>query len=105
MCRCADTLRTVNPLFARLGIPTDAETLTGIQRLIKERVTETRHLDFKRQLNNIDDLADDMSALANVGGGVLIIGIGIDKADCAASSQSMIFAWSSSRPCRRHEMG
>jgi len=53
--------------FARLGIATDAETLTGIQRLIKERVTETRHLDFKRQLNNIDDLADDMSALANVG--------------------------------------
>jgi hypothetical protein len=75
----------VNPLFARLGIPADADTLAGIQRLVDERASETRHLDFKRQLNNVDDLADDLSALANVGGGVLIIGIGTDKADCAVS--------------------
>jgi len=75
----------VNPLYARLGIPADIDTLTGIQRLINERVSETRHLDFKRQLNNVDDLADDLSALANVGGGVLIIGIGTDKTDRATS--------------------
>lgn len=33
----------------------------------------------------MDDPAGDLSALANVGGGVLIIGIGTDKADRAAS--------------------
>lgn len=75
----------VNPLYSRLGIPADVDTLLGIQRLVNDRASETRHLDFKRQLNNVDDLADDLSALANVGGGVLIIGIGTDKMDCAAS--------------------
>ena len=76
---------TVNPLFARLGIPADADTLAGIKRLVSERASETRHLDFKRQLNNVDDLADDLVALANIGGGVLIIGVGTDNADRAAS--------------------
>jgi predicted HTH transcriptional regulator len=75
----------VNQLFVRLGIPVDADTLAGIQRLVNERASETRHLDFKRQLNHVDDLADDLSALANIGGGVLIIGIGTDRADCSAS--------------------
>ena len=76
---------TVNPLFARLGIPADVDTLAGIQRLVDQRARETRHLDFKRQFHDVDDLADDLSALANVGGGVLILGVGTDKADCAAS--------------------
>lgn len=75
----------VNPLFVRLGIPADADTLTGLQRLVSERASESRHLDFKRQVANIDDLADDLSAMANVGGGVLIIGIGTDKTDRAES--------------------
>lgn len=76
---------TVDPLFARLGIPADVGTLTGIKRMVSEHASETRHLDFKRQLNNVDDLADDLAALANVGGGVLIIGVGTDNADRAAS--------------------
>jgi hypothetical protein len=80
-----DIVMTVDPLFARLGIPADADTLAGIKRLVSERASETRHLDFKRQLNNVDDLADDLAALANVGGGVLIIGIGTDNADRAVS--------------------
>jgi hypothetical protein len=80
-----DIVMTVDPLFARLGIPADADTLAGIKRLVRERASETRHLDFKRQLNNVDDLADDLVALANVGGGVLIIGVGTDNADRAAS--------------------
>jgi hypothetical protein len=75
----------VNPLFARLGIPADVETLAGIQRLVDQRASETRHLDFKRQLHDVDDLAEDLCALANVGGGVLVLGIGTDKADRAAS--------------------
>ena len=75
----------MHPLFAQLGIPPDAGTLAGIKRLVSERAAETRHLDFKRQVNNTDDLADDLAALANVGGGVLIVGIGTDDADRADS--------------------
>jgi hypothetical protein len=76
---------TVNPLFPLLGIPADADTFAGIKRLVSERAGETRHLDFKRQFNNADDLADDLVALANVGGGVLVIGVGTDNADRAVS--------------------
>ena len=79
------TIGAVNSFFARLGIPPDVDTLAGIKRLVSERAVETRHLDFKRQVNNADDLADDLAALANVGGGVLIIGIGTDDADHADS--------------------
>ena len=75
----------MNPLFARLGIPADVDALAGIQRLVSQRASETRHLDFKRQFHDVDDLADDLSALANVGGGVLIVGVGTDKADRAVS--------------------
>lgn len=42
----------MNPLYARLGIPTDLDTLPGIERLVSEHVSETRHLDFKRQVHN-----------------------------------------------------
>lgn len=79
------TVMSVNPLFSRLGIPIDVDTLIGIQRLVNDRVSETRHLDFKQRLHNVDDLADDLSALANVGGGVPIIGVGTDKVDHAES--------------------
>jgi Putative DNA-binding domain len=75
----------VNPLFARLDIPSDTDTLDGIKRLVSERASETRHLDFKQQVHNPDDLADDLCALANSGGGVIIIGVGTDKMDCATS--------------------
>jgi hypothetical protein len=75
----------VNPLYARLGIPADIDTLAGIKRLVSERAGEARHLDFKQQVHNVDDLADDLCALANTGGGVIIIGIGTDKTGCAAS--------------------
>jgi hypothetical protein len=75
----------VNPLFSRLGIPADADTMAGLRRLVSEQASETRHMDFKQQVHNVDDLADDLCALASVGGGVLIIGIGTDRSDCAAS--------------------
>jgi hypothetical protein len=61
------SLLTVNPLFARLGIPADVDTLAGIQRLVDQRASETRHLDFKRQLNDVDDLADDLRACLRTG--------------------------------------
>jgi hypothetical protein len=52
---------------------------------VSERASGIRHLDFKRQLNNDDDLADDITALANASGCVMIIGVGTDNADRAAS--------------------
>jgi hypothetical protein len=75
----------VNFLLTRFGVPPDIATLVGIKRLVSDRAAESSHLDFKRQVNNTDDLADDLAALANVGGGVLIIGIGTDDADRADS--------------------
>jgi hypothetical protein len=92
---------TVNPLFARLGIPADIDTLAGIKRLVSEGASETRHLDFKRQFNNADDLADDLVALANVGGGVLVIGVGTDNADRAASCMNTRSMSSNSKQYRR----
>jgi Putative DNA-binding domain len=75
----------MNPLFARLGIPQDIDTLPGLTRLVNEGIAETPHLDFKRQVNDIDELADDLAAMVNTGGGVLVIGVGTDKADRASS--------------------
>jgi hypothetical protein len=75
----------VDPFFARLDIPADIGTLAGLQRIVAERVGESRHMDFKRQFNNLDDLAADLCALANVGGGVLVIGISEDNSDRADS--------------------
>ena len=74
-------LVSMNAIFARLGIPADADTLAGITSLVSEQVGDSRHLDFKRQIHNADDLADDLCALANTRGGVLIIGVGTDSAD------------------------
>lgn len=69
----------------RLGVPADVGTLAGVERLVSERASETQRLDFKRQLHSVDDLADDLSAMANVGGGVVVIGVGTDRTDRAAS--------------------
>jgi hypothetical protein len=74
----------VNPLYAQLGVPADIDTLSGINRLVSERASETRHLDFKQQVHNVDDLADDFCALANSAGGVIVIGVGTDKMDRAS---------------------
>ena len=79
------TLLIVHPLFVRFGIPTDVDTLAGVERLVNGRASESQRLDFKRQLHGVDQLADDLSALANVGGGVLIIGVGTDRTDRADS--------------------
>lgn len=76
----------MNPVFARLGVPVDADTLAGIRWLVGSRASETRHLDFKRQVNDVDELAEDLCALANVGGGVLIVGVGTDRKTDQADS-------------------
>jgi len=56
----ADILMTVNPLFVRLRVPADADTLAGSAWSVS--ASENRHLDFKRQLNNVDNPADDLVA-------------------------------------------
>jgi hypothetical protein len=75
----------MNPLFSRLGIPQNIDTLAGLSMLVTQGIAETSHLDFKRQVNDNDELADDLVAMANSGGGVLVIGVGTDKSDRACS--------------------
>lgn len=70
-------------LLSRFGLPHDLATLAGVERLVTESTSETRHLDFKREVRSSDDLADDITAFANTGGGVLILGVGTDRADRA----------------------
>jgi hypothetical protein len=75
----------MNPLFLRLGIPQNIDTLAGLSTLVSQKIAETSHLDFKRQVNDNDELADDLVAMVNSGGGVLVIGVGTDKSDRACS--------------------
>ncbi|MEU4235549.1 ATP-binding protein [Nonomuraea sp. NPDC026600] len=72
-------------LLSRYGVPNNVVLREGLEQLAQSQTTETRHLDFKRQLGSPEDLADDMTGMVNSGGGVLIIGIETDKADRAAT--------------------
>ncbi|MFD9944540.1 helix-turn-helix domain-containing protein [Nonomuraea sp. NPDC059023] len=72
-------------LLSRFGVPSDLSTRQGLERLISEHITETRHLDFKRQLGSPEDLADDLVAMVNSGGGILVVGVGTDRHDRASS--------------------
>jgi len=57
----------------------DFSTSEHIQRLVDERVRETAQLDFKRALpppEKNGDLAKDLSAMANAGGGTIVVGVG-----------------------------
>jgi hypothetical protein len=56
----------------------DFSTKEDIQRLVDERVRETANLEFKRALPLPDkniDIAKDLAAMVNVGGGTIIVGI------------------------------
>ncbi len=75
----------VTKLLTRLGVPGDLTTLAGLTRAVQGGTRESRRLDFKRQTRSMEDLADDLSALANSGGGVLVIGVDVDKAERAAT--------------------
>lgn len=64
-------------------------TETDIQRLIEAKEPEGPHLDFKRESPRSDqsgrhELAADVSAMSNSGGGDLILGIEEDGNGCAA---------------------
>ncbi|MEV0234693.1 ATP-binding protein [Nonomuraea sp. NPDC050786] len=77
-------------LLDRFGVPADLTSLRGLERLVSEHTPETRHLDFKRQLSNSEDLADDLVAMVNSGGGVLVIGVGTDRHDRASSLHPLV---------------
>ncbi|MEU4698844.1 AlbA family DNA-binding domain-containing protein [Nonomuraea dietziae] len=72
-------------LLSRYGVPDHVVLREGLEQLVQSHTAETRHLDFKRQLGSPEDLADDITAMVNSGGGVLIIGVDTDKADRAAT--------------------
>jgi len=60
--------------------PFDAITVEDIQSLIDNQITESRHLDYKRELPESNytekkEFLADVSAMANSGGGDLIFGI------------------------------
>ncbi|MGW0061836.1 AlbA family DNA-binding domain-containing protein [Streptosporangium sandarakinum] len=71
-------------LLSRYGVPDNVVLREGLEQLVQNHTAETRHLDFKRQLGSLEDLADDMAGMVNSGGGVLIIGVDADKSDRAA---------------------
>jgi hypothetical protein len=57
----------------------DLSTREGLQRLVDERVRETAQLEFKRALpprEKNSELAKDLAAMANAGGGTIAFGIG-----------------------------
>jgi predicted HTH transcriptional regulator len=62
-----------------------------MRRLVEERVQETFDLDFKRDLYGNSDgakreLAADVAAMANSGGGLIILGIDEDEHACAQAA-------------------
>ena len=55
-----------------------AETTIDLRRIITEKIQESAQIEFKRQLpesGKNDDLAKDIAAMANSGGGLIIYGI------------------------------
>jgi len=55
------------------------ESEADLERLVAEKVQESAQVEFKRQLpesGKNDDLAKDLAAMANAGGGVILYGVG-----------------------------
>jgi hypothetical protein len=62
-----------------LGVTVEIRTKEDIQRLVDEATRETAALDFKQALPIPDknvDLARDIAAMANAGGGTIVLGVG-----------------------------
>ena len=62
-----------------LGVAVEIRTKEDIQRLVDEATRETAALDFKQALPIPDknvDLARDIAAMANAGGGTIVVGVG-----------------------------
>lgn len=85
------------PLHAALGEPGNALTLELIQRACDERISERSDLDWKRdlpltaakgehakRLTQQADLAKDVAAMANSGGGMIVYGV--DQSTVAGTS-------------------
>jgi hypothetical protein len=78
-----------------LGAPIAELTAEHMRRLVDERVQETFDLDFKRDFYGNSDgakreLAADVAAMANSGGGLIILGIDEDEHACAAAAPGVL---------------
>jgi hypothetical protein len=78
-----------------LGAPIAELTSEHMRRLVEERVQETFDLDFKRDLYGYSDsakreLAADVAAMANSGGGLIILGIDEDEHACAQAASGVL---------------
>lgn len=79
------------PLLSNLLAATEAD----IQQLIANREAEGPHLDFKRVQPGVDssarhELAADVSAMANSGGGDIIFGVEEDDEGCAKAMNPLV---------------
>ncbi|MEV0684729.1 ATP-binding protein [Nocardia sp. NPDC050378] len=76
-------------LTALFGAPVDALTYTHLADAVARQIPEAEDLDFKQTLyekttEGKQELAKDVSALANAGGGVIILGIAEQNSVAAA---------------------
>jgi Putative DNA-binding domain len=79
-------------LTSRLGADFEALTVAHMQALCENRIPEDVDLDFKSQdeytttgNDGLDELAKDVTALANARGGLIVVGIDEDSQGCAES--------------------
>ncbi|MFE2961962.1 AlbA family DNA-binding domain-containing protein [Nocardia tengchongensis] len=84
-------MQTFPRLTAVFGVPVDSLTATEIDTAVAQRVPEGEDLDWKKECYPTtnagrEELAKDVGALANAGGGILVIGVTEDSASgCAAA--------------------
>ena len=87
------------PIHRALGLEPGNLTMNDINQAIAEKVEETADLDWKKKFygaqNNavMEEVAKDIAAMANSGGGWIVFGIGEDRKNNAASSVNPI-QWS-----------
>jgi predicted HTH transcriptional regulator len=58
-----------------LGVSGSELSVETIERLIKNRVQESQHLDYKSEIPKAKRFAKDVAAMGNGGGGVIVIGV------------------------------
>lgn len=87
------------PIHRALGLEPGNLTMNDINQVIAEKVEETADLDWKKKFYGIqnnavmEEVAKDISAMANSGGGWIVFGIKEDGENNAASSVNPI-QWS-----------
>lgn len=89
-----------SPIHRALGVPAGEISLGIIEQAIENRVEESADLDWKQQVYDPrkpkweEEVAKDIAAMANSGGGWIVFGVAEDKARNAASELTPV-SWSS----------